>query len=319
VTQDSESFTSSAPSASSPSPAAGRDGAAPFAATDYPTLYAAADAFAEQYQDRQQWVVRFNLLLIVAGTVALIVSDLHPVAKQLFPTITAVFLAVGFVTQIVVRRRPVDRKWFNGRALAEAVKGATWRYVEAAAPYGGAAADAAARFADDLRLLHERYDTGTSLLGTSPEGTVRITPKMEAMRAAPLAERKAVYLRERTDDQVLWYTRRAAYHRARATRLFWVAQTAQGIAIAVAFGRAVFGYPYGAIALFTTFTAVATAWSGSGRHGELGGAYAATAEALTTTRARIVAAETDAALDEAVTGAEDAIAREQSAWVVKRT
>ena len=300
-----------------PTPTTLPDTTAPFAA--YPGLYAAADTLAEQFQDRQQWVVRFNLLLIVVNTGVLVLAALDRTIDALFPLISAVLLAVGFVSQVVVRRRPVDKSWFHGRALAEAVKGATWRYIEGAKPYNGAAAEAGTRFTADLRLLREQHGGNMHGLDILPVAATQVTRGMRIARTLPLAERRHLYLHERADDQITWYTRRAADNRRRGDRLYWAAQTAQVLTLLVAFGRAVWHYPYAVIGLFGMFAAIATAWNQNGRHGELAATYSATADALVASRARIATAETDAALDEAVTGAEDAIAREQAAWVIKRT
>lgn len=286
---------------------------------EYPPLYVAADTTAEKYQDHHLWLVRFNLLLLVTAAIVGVFGPSFGMGKQLSLAISALVLALGFGSQLYNRYVRTDRNWFDGRALAEAVKGATWRYMTGALPYTGPAAIAEARFAQELRRLRDKFDTRRDRMTPLPNDAMDVTPGMRRVRGLPLAARRDRYLRDRVEDQLAYYTNKATRNRRRGSQLFWLGQITQGGAVLAAVWRATQVEVLDVVTLLATITAVVSAWSQSGRHNDLASSYTAAAAELTVSRGRITAARDETTLGEAVAEAEDAMTREQTVWVAKRT
>lgn len=287
------------------------------APTDYPSLYIAADTAAMSHHHRHLLIVQINLLLVALAAIIAVAAPLVPAVQRWSLTASALILAVGFAMQVINRRRHHDHDWFDDRALAEATKAATWRYVCGAAPYDVPTPAAGARFTDDLRHLVVRHRDVIRRIEAATDEATWITPGMRRVRALPLAARRSCYLRDRIDDQIIWYTRKAAHNRRVADRLFWLGQVAQAAAVLGALWRITYRGKIDVVPLLTALTAVVTAWSQTGRHMDLARSYAAANRQLVTERDRTAAAA-EAAFGRTVADVEGMIAGEQTTWVTKR-
>lgn len=305
---------------------------APLPALTYPALYEAADAASLAGQQGYKWLVVADLGLLGAAAAISLASQILPLAAARWPlvsfvvplfeegwsrAIAAVLLAVAFVAKYVNRQRGFDAQWFDGRAVAETVKSATWRYAMGAPPFIGNE-KAHAAFVDLLReTIKARVSLMPHLHHLPPES--RQTPRcLDEIRAASLASRRALYVEERLENQALWYAGKAEANSRSASRWFWAGMAAQLAALVVAIALIVMPKAPDVVAVFTTFAAAIAAWTQFRRHDELSKSYSLAAHELAFLRAEVEDAASERAFRKAVNDTESAISREHTMWMAKR-
>lgn len=296
--------------------AATETGALP--ALAYPALYSAANAASQAGQQGYKWLVVADLgLLGVAAIISVGSQVLPPLGESWSRAIAAALLAIAFVAKAVNRQRGFDAQWFDGRAVAETVKSATWRFAMHAPPFTGDEG-ANAAFVTTLRdALQARSSLAPHLYQIPADGR-QIPRGMEEVRAAPLATRRATYLAERLADQTAWYASKAAANARSANRWFWAGMAAQGGALIVAIALILAPDKPEVVAAFTTVAAAIAAWTQFRRHGELSKSYALAAHELAFLRSEVEGADTEETFRETVAATEDAISREHTMWMAKR-
>jgi hypothetical protein len=289
-------------------------------ASDYPALQQAADQASLDGQSKYLWSVRLDLAFVVLGAATGSIAAFWPPDQQTGPAVvTAVLLVSSVVAKLATRVRHDDWVWFDGRAVAESVKTATWRYMMRAEPF---ASDATCdrEFTQQLTAAREERPELPLAIGRLTRSAQQITNRMREVRQQPLPERRAFYLTDRLDDQATWYQQKATAAQRSAMLWFVLGLLAQVAAVALAVGRVAGWLPsLNPIGVLTALAAAFTAWSQLGRHDELGRSYALAFDELLTMKELVGAAMTNAGLAERVYDAENAISREHTLWIAKRT
>jgi hypothetical protein len=225
---------------------------------------------------------------------------------------SAFLVGIG-LAYYTVSIRP-ERGWYEGRAVAASVKTLCWQYGVGGGVFGIGAAGAEERLVARLGDVLE----ATSMVGASGR---LITPELGALRRAPLADRRSIYLAERVDGQVRWYSQRAAYNRRRVRLWYGVAIASQTVGLVFAALKAFDVIQVDLLGIAATAAASASAWVQAKDHQSLAESYAVTARELVLIRAKAEAAGDGA--DEAdwcafVEDAERAISREHTLWRARR-
>lgn len=283
---------------------------------DLPGLFEAADTASLDGQRRYVRSVRLRLLLAVVaaatGAIPLHVGRLDVAAIG-----TAVALAAVTVTELNLKSsRPEDR-WYDGRTLAESAKSLAWKFSAGGRPFEKVGDE----HANELRFIRQMH----KLLEDAPTTSIRpsqrpvVTEAMRALRAAPLATRKAAYLESRIGDQQRWYAARAARSERQAG--FWRAGllTIEVVGICAALAKAVDVVRIDLAGVVAALIAAGTAWVSLRQLSTLARAYTFVANELAIVRSRLELVEDEAAWAGEVADAEDAISREHTMWRASRT
>ncbi|HXN91674.1 MAG TPA: DUF4231 domain-containing protein [Candidatus Sulfotelmatobacter sp.] len=283
----------------------------------YPALVQAAENASNSGQRWYVSLIRADVALIIAGALAGALSSFGSTAwRQTTAVISAVTLGTGATMRWVNRSRRPNRTWFDGRAVAESIKGNSWRYMMRTEPFTGPDAQADARFIADLDdILEARSDL--SIGGVQP-GTGQITQSMRHVRTEPFDARRATYISNRLSDQIAWYSDRATYHQRRAGLYFAGGLLAELLALTWAIFRIAAPSPLNLIGVLTSIAAAATALSQLHSHDELGRRYGFAAHELDSI---LTLAETsdEKTFPGRVREAESAISREHTMWIAKRS
>jgi hypothetical protein len=296
------------------------------ASVDYPALYVAAAGAAKHGQTVHRRLSLAEIGLTTVGlTVILATAWLQPlvglpqaVLNNLTIVLSALSFLVALVLKFIARASAFDSDWYNGRALAETVKGLAWRYMMRTPPY--ATADADRRFTVDLTQALRRAPGFRQATDRLPARPQQISTLMREVRALHVADRRAYYLAERVLDQADWYQARSAASSRAGSRWFWLSVVFEVAAAAFALAALAGGGDalLRVIAVMASIALAITAWSQLNRYDELSRSYATAFQELSLIAASATDDADRAALEELVRDGEEAIGREHRLWIGKR-
>jgi hypothetical protein len=287
----------------------------------YPSLYRCANAASLRAQGTYLLLHKVYLgSLVLASVTSAFTAIAAQVVNTYLYTAVAIILVVGLLILWAMRARQDDKIWFDGRAVAESVKTAAWRFMMRAQPFNEEDGKAEALFLADLREIREaRPHLGKHLaVAMSADGSA-ITEFMKGKRSSSLQERRDFYASARIRDQQAWYAKKARSNARSGAKWFWSIAALQVAIVVLAISQAASGgFGINPIPIVTTCAAAIAAWSQMKRHEELAQSYALAAQELEEieTIARNQASENT--FSQLVEQAEDSISREHTMWCARR-
>lgn len=287
---------------------------------DYPALYASADKASLAAQRQYVWLTRaeIGLMLLAAAIAALRVLGLVPSGP--LAGVLAVVLLGAFGVRVANRVLRPDKIWFDGRAVAESIKSAAWRYAMHLEPFAGDHESARAAL---LSILDEALQSRRELTHVLEIDASRplIGRSFNEIRGLSESERVQRYIADRLDDQQTWYRVKARENRRSGAFWYWTGLGAQLIAVAAAVLAIWMSSAFAVIGLLSAVATATTASAQLGRDDELARSYGLAAAELAQIKVALVEAmtRTGEPLADRVRDAEGAISREHTMWVAKRS
>jgi len=286
-----------------------------FADSDLPSFFVAADEASGSAQNATLWSSRLRL----GGTVIAALGASY----SLFVGKVDVWAAValfGFVLALtselyITVVRP-ERDWYQARAGAESVKTLSWRYAVGADPFFLSLEPGEARTLFRSRVSQVARQVAQAVSVPTGDGSSP-TPAMDALRGSNLDTRRSVYLRDRTEAQRDWYTRKAKANRRAAAWWRTLLLSAESIAVALAAGRLFGGWTFDVAGILAAAIGAGAAWLAVKQHVTLRAAYALTAAELEKQMTSLLAAD-PSEWPQSVADAEEAISREHTMWLASR-
>lgn len=283
----------------------------------FPALFTCADEASNGQQ-------KFYLDLIRAEYAALLFAAILTLPFGDAPWYYAIHAAALFTgLGILIWRSSANpvQVWYRHRALAESVKTSTWRYVMRAPPFDDAHLDKAKNeFRGYLTtVLKMNADSGALANGVEAAGK-HTTDEMEKVRALGWRKRRDYYLRERIEDQLDWYKRKATFNQGRAK--FWRNGAIVVYIVAVGFVLARIAEPnlitIWPIEPLLVAAAFVIGWTQIKKYSELASVYALTALEVQLIHEKIKEVDTEEELPLFVNEAEQAFSREHTQWVARQ-
>lgn len=298
------------------SPEATQDGSMDIA---YPSIFDDADAVSRAGQFRTKRLAGGELVLLVAAGVVATTQGILPnlLDDRWDRALAASVLFIAFVARVANRLSGADASWFDGRAVAETIKSAAWRYAVRVDPYDGDDRAADAAFFATVRDTLQARPTLAAYLHHGGQNRSQITPWMRSLRAAPLAERRLAYLTGRVDDQAAWYAAKTEANRRAADRWFWLGLGCEIVAVLVAIGLVVETAAPDIVGFLATLAVAITAWNQTGRHDELSQTYGLAATEIVLLRTSVEMADDEESFGAAVDDVELAVSREHTMWMAR--
>ena len=268
-------------------------------------------------QRQTKLLVRTELVTLI-GAGAAGVHGLHVGSSKLdlLAAVAGVLFLVSFGCLTYRSISKPENRWYAGRAGAESLRTLAWRYAVGGDPFPTALPeqDAAELYLDRVeRILAALKDL--ELAPTAPDDR-ELTPTMQRVRAAPFEARRAVYQRDRIENQIRWYADRAAQHE-RLARLWLRVAALASLAGVVAAGFRLFGgVEVDLLGVAASCASAAIAWNQLNQHRALVAAYRVTGQELAIIRDR-----SDHVAEPKwrsfVSDAEDAVSREHTLWLAR--
>ena len=225
------------------------------------------------------------------------------------------FLMALWAELVILRLRP-ERRWYDGRAIAESIKTLVWRYSVGGEPFSVSVpqSEAIKLFAIRVRSLLQEFGKG---LGEPIHGAVT-NASMETVRTLPFEVRREVYIKARVAGQTEWYSERGDFHRRSVARwryLLVLGEVAALFLAALRFSGVLYIDFAGILAAAVSAGA---AWIGIRQHESLSAAYSVAAQELSISSS-LLSVTTEGEWSTAVSDTERAISREHTTWLASRT
>ena len=279
---------------------------------DFPALYEAADIASKSAQKSFFLALGAYLSCLI---VAAFMSVVDYRAPWFYLVQAGILLSSLGITIFLAHTKP-QRAWYAGRALAESVKTVTWRYMMRAEPYQNN--DAREHFVRSLRKI---FDANKQASASAVEmtGVSQITASMDAVRARGLDERKQIYMRERVEEQLVWYKTKAVFNK-KSSRVWFGCLIALNVAaVSFAFARSLFvGMNYWPTEIFLALAGAGMTWLQTKRFQELAASYALTTHEISFLKETFPRSKIEQDFSAFVGDAENAFSREHTQWQARR-
>jgi hypothetical protein len=285
---------------------------------ELPEPFASADAASRDGQQAYLRGTRLRLTFAVLSAVLAIFS--FEVGEGWDGA--ALLVAFAFIATLVVEvwmltSKP-ERKWYDGRALAESTKTLAWKYAVGGDPF------TLTNSADDNAHSRRFVSEVEKLIGEVPSDSiivpapVRVTERLQEVRDSPLSVRRDVYLQYRVGDQQAWYSSKARRNAEMASRWRITLILVEGLGIVAAILKAAGLVPIDLPGVIAAALGAGSAWFAVRQHEALARAYTFAANDLSTVYVRLQDAVEESSWAREVSDAEEAISREHIMWRASR-
>ncbi|GAA0944660.1 DUF4231 domain-containing protein [Kribbella koreensis] len=289
---------------------------------DLPSLFAAADRTSLSGQQRYTGAVIWRSWLAVAAAASGIAAwRVGSQRVDVLAIITMVILLALLLVEVYLRSSKPNGAWYDGRAVAESVKSLTWRYAVRASPFEELSDAQDKRFLNALEQLLKDVKLA-SPISAGTQST--ISESVRTLRHSHAEVRKAVYVRDRIDDQREWYARKAAFNQKRASAWGIGLLVVEGMGIVAAFLKVIGVIDFDLAGVVAALIGVGATRLSLRQYSTNGRAYFFASEELSIARARLDSVDcTQPNADETwgaeAADAEEAISREHTMWRASRS
>ncbi|AQS74748.1 hypothetical protein CA40472_04750 [Corynebacterium ammoniagenes] len=282
---------------------------------EFPSLLAATEKVSASAQKSFFFATGSAFLLLAVASLAALVSPSGSIG--FVGSIVSVASFIGaLVIQLSSAKKEQEQKWYQARAASESIKTASWEFAVGGEAFRLDDATAEDRFSETLREILS--DLKSLDIGTAVTTESSATESMAALREADLATRAETYRSQRVDDQVKWYSAKAAQNKNRNRRYIILVVCVEVIAILLGL-FSIAGH--GTIDLMSPAAAIAAGligWMQAKKFANLSVAYAVTSHEVSLIPPTLFSAATEPEWAQAVHDAEAAFSREHTMWLARR-
>lgn len=284
----------------------------------YPGLYDEADAASNRQQMLFLLVIRAEFCALLAASILTI----NILPKTGYIILFGLVLIAATILLGIRSIFKLEQGWYQARALAESVKTATWKYVMGAKPFNKCPNDLSVRetfrnFLKDILSANQRIGSQFDGSGATKD---QITIEMDEFRNLSRAERIALYIDGRIDNQRRWYAEKAKKNRTWAIRSIAALISLYALAFSVLLLRVAhpdwsYSHPEPLILLASALIG----WMQIKKFNELATSYNLTAIEIGILKSKTSEIQTEEDLSNFVDDAEEAFSREHTQWLARRS
>ena len=264
----------------------------------------------------------FKLQILVLSLIAFL-SLLPPFSETRTDIIkhSIELILIIVVLSIMIWQHNVNytKGWENARYLAESILSSAWLFVWRCDPFDRDDKSASEKFIDIVGNFETQIDLGGFLAPVTPQKN-GISDWMKNFRGDDPATKRDKYIEYRLDDQIDWYTSKAAHNQKRSALWFIAGLSLLGVGAILTIGVIVECLPnWSFLGFFTTVSVSISSWFQAKRNDELKITYSVTAQELLRFRAKLKLTADEDELVELVEYTEMAISREHKLWLTRLT
>jgi hypothetical protein len=285
---------------------------------DYPCCYLDSNLASISAQRNYKALIYSSLGVMLLST---ILSSIPIDGCPIYNKINGVVLLLSsFISIGLIVFKP-EKNWYIGRAVSESIKTLTWRYMMKSKPFDiGNEDEIKKTFIDrcsDVTIA--AIQNGKFEPSNNSFHQDFITQKMDNIRSLTLLERKGIYASERIEEQITWYKSKSIKSKNKNllfTLLLGSCQFLAAIYLIFLFDL-VNCVDVNTILIFIAASCISIIEMN--KFGELAQSYSFTAFELNKIRNHFNVINSEMDLDNFVEIAEQAISREHTMWLARRS
>lgn len=291
---------------------------------DLPGIYYSASEASQSAQRTFLLLIKINigLLVLLAVISAINISSVEKQYQYLLPLSSSILMVICIIITFATDVGKYEKKWYDGRAIAESLKTLSWKFMMKAEPFFGLSRDdAEAKFLNDFREIKNAIRPTGELFGGNTEANEhQLTDKMRQVYATDLDTRKGTYEKNRINGQKKWYKNNSGINSSKAGRFFWIIIGLQIFTvIAAVLMISVHDPIFNPTGLIATAVAVLMTWMQVKQYRNLAESYGITSTELSLIEDTIPNITTNERFSSFVAESETAISREHTLWRARRT
>jgi hypothetical protein len=280
---------------------------------DLPPLHNIASTASLHAQKNLLQLTKLSLFCLSLGAMLSAIR-----ATQMAPLLaysSTILLSISILISLAIEHGGFERRWYDGRALAESIKTLAWKYMMKAKPYDRTNKPEDQFSKDVLAVMTVKKTFAT--MADEQDSHQQITDVMRQLHAADLATRKNAYLHHRIHNQQHWYSKKTQANHYGGILFFWLLIKIQIVAIFVAILAMKIPGIFNPTGALTTMAAGVIGWMQMKRFRELTEAYRLTRHELGLIEDRLDKVKTNEDFSHFVHEAELAISREHTTWIAR--
>ncbi|MBB4804182.1 frataxin-like iron-binding protein CyaY [Flavobacterium nitrogenifigens] len=288
---------------------------------NYPNYFLAGDTAS---QKSQNWYIRLfglDLLLMIFSAFLSAYNYETEDSKTIVYSVSGIFLLGALMISIFLKVKKYEDIWYRGRALAESCKTLTWRFIMCSEYFENilSVEEAEKRFIQRIKEISKEFTDLNDVLDSKQLNTDVITTEMKRIRSFSLGDKKAYYINNRIQNQIIWYSSKAEDSKLKYDIWFVVIIFLQFLAlISIVF---LVKYPsssYNFVGLFSTVAASGFSWLQVKKYQENKEAYTTANSELNLIKAQGNRDFSDSEFSKYVLDSENAMSREHTLWLAQK-
>ncbi|WP_433787575.1 DUF4231 domain-containing protein [Actinomycetospora sp. CA-101289] len=282
---------------------------------EFPAMFASAERASADGQRLYMSLVGIRLGALIAAALGGAVSW-HIDTIDVLSWLALVSFVVALTAEVLILALVPEKKWYEGRAIAESVKTLTWRYASGGDPFDPTMGqdEAESEFRSQLRAVGQDME----YVPVPTDGAGQdIPPSLRTLRSESYEGRKNRYLTCRLIDQQNWYTGKAQSNERRRIAFLVLTICLEFIGLVAAALRVSGAIDFDLLGIIAAIVGGAASWAQTRQYGQLSRAYSITAHELRSVRSeaeRVSEFDWPRFIDEA----EESISREHTLWRASR-
>lgn len=290
---------------------------------DLPAFYHTATLASGDAQKFLLLLIKLSIFSLSLGAIFSAINTSGALVQYQFIVAFAssISLTISICMTFAIELAKYEKRWYDGRAIAESVKTIAWRFMMNSEPYFSLNhKDAEERFRQDLFDIKNARRSFGELLGGDTATKPQITDTMRSLRKADLDTRKDTYRVNRIEGQKKWYAANSKTNNEKGGRFFWLMIVLQLLAIIFAiFITHSPNFIFNPTGVITTLVAGIIAWMQVKQYKNLAESYGLTTHELGIIESKIGSISTNQVFADFVVESETAISREHTLWLARRT
>lgn len=291
---------------------------------DLPGIYYSASDGSIAAQKMFLLLIKVNigLLILLAVLSAINVNSIQKEYQYLVPVASTILMTISITVTFATENGKFEKKWYDGRAIAESLKSLSWKFMMKAEPFYALSKDEAeAKFLTDFKVIKNAIrPTGELFGGNTQANEHQLTDKMKEVYKSDLDTRKGTYEKNRISGQKNWYKNNSGINSKKAGHFFWIIVGFQIFTVLSALLMiSIPDFALNPTGLTTTAIAVLMTWVQVKQYKNLAESYGITTTELSLIEDTIPNITTNEQFSNFVAESETAISREHTLWRARRT
>lgn len=288
---------------------------------NYPGIKQGADDASQRSQRYYTRLFLANLLIGIVAALITIYNFEQDEPKIYIYIVTLVLLIANLALTVLIKYLKFEEIWYQARAVAESVKTLTWRYSTCSENFESNRTlhEVDTNFKNAIQAIKDQFPELLAFINSDYLAIALITQRMTDLRNLTWKKRLDIYITDRIDDQINWYSKKAGFNKKNKIRWLSIIILCQTFSVVSCIFLIIFPKSaWNLVGFFTTMAASAVAWLELKQYQSLIQAYNTACTELNLIRTIGDSINSELEFTQFVLDSENAISREHTMWLAQR-